>query len=126
MHSLIGTCKLVGIDPEAYLRHVIITHIADHPINRVDELLRWRVAPLLRPASTKCRHATHIAVNHGRDAPLTENAFEVTIKHASITKVLVTAVRYRTDTIGAEHELRFSSRGYSPAAEPLTMDEQCH
>ncbi|MFM0125296.1 transposase [Paraburkholderia sp. RL18-101-BIB-B] len=28
------------------------------------------------------------------------NAFEVTIKHANITKVLVTAVRYRTDTIG--------------------------
>jgi hypothetical protein len=33
MCSLIGTCKLSGIDPEAYLRHVL-THIADHPINR--------------------------------------------------------------------------------------------
>lgn len=63
---------------------------------------------------------------HGRDAPLTAIAFEVTIKHASTTKVLATAVRYRTDIIGAEHELRFFSKGYSPAAEPLTMDEQCH
>jgi hypothetical protein len=126
MHSLIGTCKLVGIEPEAYLRRVIITHIADHPINRVDELSPWRVAALLLPASTKCRHATHIAVNHGRDAPLTAIAFEVTIKHASIIKVLVAAVRYRTDTIGAGHEPQFFSRGYSPAAEPLTMDEQCH
>ena len=63
---------------------------------------------------------------HGRNPPLTAIAFEVAIKHASITKVLVTAVRYRTDIIGAEHELRFFSKGYSPAAEPLTMDEQCH
>lgn len=70
MHSLIGTCKLGGIDPEAYLRHVL-THIADHPINRVDELLPWRVAASLHPASTWRRHSPHIAVNHGRDAPLT-------------------------------------------------------
>jgi transposase len=42
MYTLIGTCKLAGIDPEAYLRHVI-ERIADHPINRIDELLPWNV-----------------------------------------------------------------------------------
>jgi transposase len=42
MYSLIGSCKLNGIDPRAYLCHVL-TCIADHPINRVDELLPWRV-----------------------------------------------------------------------------------
>ena len=42
MYTLIGTCKLNGIDPEAYLRHVF-ERIADHPINRIDELLPWNV-----------------------------------------------------------------------------------
>jgi len=46
MYSLIGTCRLNGIDPEAYLRHVI-ARIADHPVTRLDELLPWNVAPQL-------------------------------------------------------------------------------
>jgi transposase len=37
---LIETCKLNVIDPEAYLRD-ILTRIADHKINRIDELLPW-------------------------------------------------------------------------------------
>jgi transposase len=40
IYSLIETCRLNGIDPEAYLRGVIAC-IADHPINRVAELLPW-------------------------------------------------------------------------------------
>ncbi len=43
MYTLIGTAKANGVEPYAYLRHVI-ERIADHPINRVDELLPWHVA----------------------------------------------------------------------------------
>jgi transposase len=41
IYSLIGTAKLNGVDPQAWLTHVL-THIADHPVNRVNEFLPWR------------------------------------------------------------------------------------
>jgi hypothetical protein len=37
IYSLIGTAKLNGVASEAWWRHVL-THIADHPVNRVNDL----------------------------------------------------------------------------------------
>jgi hypothetical protein len=42
IYSLVETAKLNGIDPEAYLREVF-ERIADHPINRIEELLPWNI-----------------------------------------------------------------------------------
>ncbi len=40
-YTLIETAKLNDIDPQAWLSH-ILTRIADHHINRIDDLLPWR------------------------------------------------------------------------------------
>jgi transposase len=43
IYSLIGSAMLNAMDPYLYLRHVL-ERIAEHPINRIDELLPWHVA----------------------------------------------------------------------------------
>jgi transposase len=59
MYSLIETAKLNGINPQAYLAHVL-THIGEHKINRIEELLPWHVAdkiaawpPIPKPSTSR-------------------------------------------------------------------------
>jgi transposase len=51
IYSLLGSAKLNGIDPEAYLSSVL-RRIADHPINRIAELLPWNLFPS-KPAAVE-------------------------------------------------------------------------
>jgi transposase len=46
IYSLVETCKLNHIDPQRYLQYVL-ERIADHPINRIEELLPWNVVDQL-------------------------------------------------------------------------------
>jgi transposase len=43
IYSLIGSAILIEMDPYLYLRQVL-ERVADHPINRIEELLPWNVA----------------------------------------------------------------------------------
>jgi hypothetical protein len=42
MYSLLGTAKLNGVDLDAYLTW-LLERIADHPVNRVEDLLPWKM-----------------------------------------------------------------------------------
>lgn len=48
LYSLIGTAKLNGLDPEAYLS-TVLERIAGHPINQIDALLPWKLPAEQRP-----------------------------------------------------------------------------
>jgi transposase len=43
--TLIQTCKLNGVNPEAYLSD-LISRVGDHPASRIDELLPWNWRPV--------------------------------------------------------------------------------
>ena len=51
--SLVETCKLNGVDPQAYLAEVISRIVGGHPQSRLDELLPWTypTIPGLRAAA---------------------------------------------------------------------------
>ncbi len=42
-YTLIETAKLNGVDPQAWLTDTL-ARIADHKINRIDQLMPWRYA----------------------------------------------------------------------------------
>ena len=55
-YTLIETAKLNGVDPQAWPTDVL-SCIADHKTNRIDELLLWRYA-----SQTEPRHSADAVV----------------------------------------------------------------
>jgi transposase len=48
--SLIGTCKMNGIEPYAYIRGTLAAIAAGHPQSRLDDLLPWKFTRGAGPA----------------------------------------------------------------------------
>jgi hypothetical protein len=59
IYSLIGTAKLNGLDPEAYVRQVL-ERLVDHPVNHIEQTTvverRWsrRSSQFVTPSSFSC------------------------------------------------------------------------
>ncbi len=45
--SLIGTCKLNGVNPQVYLTDTLRRIIDMHPVSRIDELMPWNFTPTI-------------------------------------------------------------------------------
>jgi transposase IS66-like protein len=57
IYVLISSAKLKGLKPDAYLRNVL-KRVADHPINRMEKLSPWNVAPEPAPNSLQAAQST--------------------------------------------------------------------
>jgi len=51
IYTLVATAKLNGLNPEAYLRDILAKIAEGHTINRIDELVPWRMIPAAAASS---------------------------------------------------------------------------
>ncbi len=51
IYTLVATAKLNGLNPETYLKDLLAKIAAGHTINRIDELLPWRMIPAAATSS---------------------------------------------------------------------------
>jgi transposase len=49
--SLIGTCRMNGVEPYGYIRAVLEAIAAGHPVARIDDLLPWAFAKPVEKAA---------------------------------------------------------------------------
>jgi len=66
--SLIETCKLDNVDPQAWLAHVL-ARLPDHPAAKIDHLMPWRRKAASSTTTTKAPQTSPSENFHRRCAP---------------------------------------------------------
>ena len=51
IYTLVQTAKLNGLNPETYLKDILARVAEGHTINRIDELVPWRMIPAAATSS---------------------------------------------------------------------------
>lgn len=64
MYSLIVTCKLNDVDPQAWLADVL-ARIADHPVQQLDALIPWNWKQAKSPLPHKSERTIPIRLTRG-------------------------------------------------------------
>jgi hypothetical protein len=77
--SLIETCKLIGVEPQAYLAEVITRTVNSHPQSRLDELLPRAYRPTPAPQGSGLR--TALTADRGQEHLLSEGERSQVAEH---------------------------------------------
>jgi hypothetical protein len=66
--SLIETCKLLGVEPHAYLADVITRIVNGHPQSRPDDLLLWAYPTMPQLKAVACERRLRRSSNGTRSS----------------------------------------------------------
>ena len=94
VYTLIETCKLNDVDPQAWLAHVL-AKLPDHPTKRIDELVpwNWNEPAGICPNGLSRLSAAHAEITCGTDRKLTIDPRRIVLIDETWTKTNMALLR---------------------------------
>ncbi len=107
-YSLLGSTKLNGLNPEAYLREVL-ERVADHTVNQLEQLLPWNIG--LDPATTALSTYTQLGFVHEKECG---HNLVKTVRVPRLRKSAIQPAKMRSpaDRVGDRCRERFTIRSW--------------